>query len=117
MRFSCPHCGYQNSRPMVGNGRMWVDDTDPYIHGGSTWCCSECHKPVVIEPQTPEERRDKFVAHMEWLRNNTKMEVVELPPPRCKQCGGVVEEKRWCYATPVCFACLPPPEPMKMEAR
>jgi hypothetical protein len=33
-------------------------------------------------------------------------------PLRCKQCGGVAEEARRCYATPVCFACLPPPKPL-----
>ena len=31
---------------------------------------------------------------------------------RCKQCGGVAEEARRCYATPVCFKCLPPPPPL-----
>jgi hypothetical protein len=36
----------------------------------------------------------------------------ENEPLRCKQCGGVVEEERRCYATPVCFACLPPPKPL-----
>lgn len=30
----------------------------------------------------------------------------------CKQCGGLAEEVRRCYATPVCFACLPPPKPL-----
>lgn len=32
--------------------------------------------------------------------------------PICKQCGQCVEDARACYATPVCFACLPPPEPL-----
>ena len=33
--------------------------------------------------------------------------------PICKQCGKVeVEDARTCYATPVCFACLPPPKPL-----
>lgn len=31
----------------------------------------------------------------------------------CKQCGvREVEEARRCYATPVCYACLPPPRPL-----
>jgi len=31
----------------------------------------------------------------------------------CKQCGKrEVEPQRECYATPVCYACLPPPEPL-----
>lgn len=31
----------------------------------------------------------------------------------CKQCGvREVEEARRCYATPVCYACLPPPKPL-----
>jgi hypothetical protein len=30
--------------------------------------------------------------------------------PKCKQCGQrEVEDARVCFATPVCFACLPPP--------
>ena len=32
----------------------------------------------------------------------------------CKQCGAEVEEARRCYATPVCYACLPPPEPLEV---
>jgi hypothetical protein len=30
-------------------------------------------------------------------------------PLRCKQCGGVAEEERRIWATPVCFACVPSP--------
>ncbi len=30
----------------------------------------------------------------------------------CRQCGAPVPEVRHCYATPVCYACLPPPEPL-----
>lgn len=33
-------------------------------------------------------------------------------PVPCKQCSREVEPERRCYATPVCFACLPPPEPL-----
>lgn len=29
--------------------------------------------------------------------------------PRCKQCGGKIEIERRLWATPVCFACVPPP--------
>lgn len=33
--------------------------------------------------------------------------------PICKQCGKhEVEDERVCYATPVCYACLPPPSPL-----
>ena len=36
--------------------------------------------------------------------------------PICKQCGKVeVEDARTHYATPVCFACLPPPKPLNTE--
>jgi hypothetical protein len=35
-----------------------------------------------------------------------------VEPLRCRQCGGVAEEARRCYATPVCYACLPPPKPL-----
>jgi len=31
---------------------------------------------------------------------------------RCRQCGKPVERLRECYATPVCYACLPPPPPL-----
>jgi hypothetical protein len=34
----------------------------------------------------------------------------------CKQCGvREVEESRKCYATPVCYACLPPPNPLPVR--
>lgn len=34
----------------------------------------------------------------------------------CRQCSRVeVEEARRCYATPVCFGCLPPPEPLPIN--
>lgn len=36
--------------------------------------------------------------------------------PICKQCGGVAEEARRIYATPVCFKCLPPPPPLKRHS-
>ena len=33
--------------------------------------------------------------------------------PTCKQCGKrEVEDARVCFATPVCFACLPEPRPL-----
>jgi hypothetical protein len=34
----------------------------------------------------------------------------------CHQCGKTVEKERECYATPVCYACLPPPEPLPVRA-
>lgn len=83
MRFECPHCGEPNAIPCVKVGddearaSSWIEAGDQTVRSGSTWYCSECRKPVVIEPQTPEERRDKFLARLEWLRNNTKMEVVD----------------------------------------
>ncbi len=36
---------------------------------------------------------------------------------KCKQCGKrEVEPERECYATPVCFTCLPPPKPLPVAA-
>jgi hypothetical protein len=35
--------------------------------------------------------------------------------PSCKQCGQEVEDERVCYATPTCFACLPPPAPLPVR--
>jgi len=36
--------------------------------------------------------------------------------PICKQCGKhEVEDERVCYATPVCYACLPPPSPLPVR--
>ena len=37
-------------------------------------------------------------------------------PPLCKQCGGEVEDARLDYATPTCYACLPPPLPLPVRA-
>ena len=35
----------------------------------------------------------------------------------CRQCGtSYVEKARECYATPVCYACLPPPKPLPVRA-
>lgn len=56
MTFSCPHCGEPAAEPCVFVGGVLVRDTHPDVHGGSTWFCSECGKPVVIEPVTPDER-------------------------------------------------------------
>ena len=33
----------------------------------------------------------------------------------CRQCGKPTEPARHCYATPVCFACLPPPPPLPVR--
>jgi hypothetical protein len=33
----------------------------------------------------------------------------------CKQCGHPVEKDRETWATPVCFACLPPPPPLPIH--
>ena len=33
-------------------------------------------------------------------------------PRACVQCGEDVEERRRCYVSPTCYACLPPPEPL-----
>lgn len=32
--------------------------------------------------------------------------------PACARCGKTVEHDRFVYATPTCFACLPPPLPI-----
>ena len=40
-------------------------------------------------------------------------------PPKaaksCLACGGIVEHAREVYIEPLCFACLPPPEPLKIR--
>lgn len=33
----------------------------------------------------------------------------------CRQCGASVEPEREHYATPMCFACLPPPKPLPVR--
>lgn len=33
----------------------------------------------------------------------------------CAECGLEVPEARRCYATPVCYACLPPPPPLPIR--
>lgn len=35
----------------------------------------------------------------------------------CRQCGATVEREREHYATPVCFACLPPPPPIPVRRK
>ena len=43
-------------------------------------------------------------------------EAAAAPAVLCKQCGKTVEKTREVYATPVCFACLPPPKPLPVAA-
>ena len=38
---------------------------------------------------------------------------VALPRIPCKGCGQIVPEARNVYATPMCYACLPPPPPLE----
>lgn len=35
----------------------------------------------------------------------------------CRQCGAAVEPSRECYATPMCYACLPPPPPIPVRRK
>jgi hypothetical protein len=35
--------------------------------------------------------------------------------PRCARCTGPVEDQRRCYANPVCYRCLPPPQPLPIR--
>lgn len=42
-----------------------------------------------------------------------KAEVKRVAFP-CRQCGKPCEPERYCYATPTCFACLPPPKPLSI---
>lgn len=37
--------------------------------------------------------------------------------PTCRQCGSRVEKERADYATPMCFACLPPPRPLPVRRK
>lgn len=37
-----------------------------------------------------------------------------MSAPLCRQCGGPCEPERHHYATPVCFACLAPPQPLRV---
>lgn len=39
--------------------------------------------------------------------------LLDMNAPRyCTTCGKPVERARRCYATPTCYACLPPPRPL-----
>lgn len=44
----------------------------------------------------------------------------QAPPPNepcyCCECGQSVEEARRVYGWPICYACLPPPEPLPICA-
>jgi hypothetical protein len=39
--------------------------------------------------------------------------LTESYAPNCRRCQARTEPPRWCYAIPVCFACLPPPPPIE----
>lgn len=51
--------------------------------------------------------RDKRIAELE-----ASIHLQSKFAPRCRQCSKPVEPQRYCYATPICYACLPPPEPL-----
>jgi hypothetical protein len=33
----------------------------------------------------------------------------------CRNCQRPCEEQRWTWATPTCFACVPPPKPLPIR--
>jgi hypothetical protein len=37
---------------------------------------------------------------------------MDRQPQCCRECGAPCPRMRWCYAIPMCFACLPPPPPI-----
>jgi hypothetical protein len=39
-------------------------------------------------------------------------DIEEYIRPTCRKCGKKVERERECYAVPLCYECLPPPDPI-----
>jgi hypothetical protein len=54
------------------------------------------------------------IQELEHAAERCRNELGPEPTP-CRQCGAPVESERECYATPVCFACLPPPPPIPVR--
>jgi hypothetical protein len=52
-----------------------------------------------------------LVSFLENLRDEIKD---AMPRANCASCGKQVERARECYAVPTCYACLPPPPPLKV---
>jgi hypothetical protein len=52
-------------------------------------------------------------SYADVLRLRREVEKWRAHRVRCRPCGKPVEPERHCYATPVCYACLPPPEPIE----
>jgi len=57
----------------------------------------------------PEQER----AMLEKMIRKCVKEEFAKHPVICNQCAKPVEVQRYCYAVPVCFACLPPPPPLQ----
>ena len=57
----------------------------------------------------------RLLAEVRALREeNGRLRQIVGEPIACRQCGVEVETPRRIYATPVCYACLPPPKPLPL---
>jgi len=89
------------------------------VHHNGTGKCDDCAPcPACSGPRARRFRLDAYLPTRGLPESNT-------PPGApygtgaavvsCRQCGAAVELPRRCYAHPVCFACLPPPEPLPVR--
>jgi len=72
--------------------------------------CSLGAAGCYIGPKTTRVLREAIPALLDEL------EALRAAPSACTQCGKPVEPERECYAIPTCYACLPPPKPLKTVA-
>ncbi len=109
--YPCTFCG---RAPHAGVYRL--RDIGRYPNGDTLTrpVCEEC-SPLA----EPYERGLSQVKLLEGLplpppvlADLAELERCRRFAPRCRQCGNGVEPERYVYATPVCFSCLPPPEPL-----
>lgn len=67
--------------------------------------------PLVVEvPVDPLETEQEVYKRQarEFMREHLVV--------KCHTCGKPVEPVRQCYAVPTCYACLPPPPPLREDA-
>lgn len=63
-----------------------------------------------------QERLDALLSkkRMTEAEKNEARELLGWNTPKaCKYCGDDVGVERRCFAVPVCYQCLPPPEPLR----
>lgn len=62
---------------------------------------------TIYQSQTPDDMLSDYIAQ---VAAEYAWKAAHRVPVWCRQCGNPVEDARRCYATPMCFNCLPPPK-------